>query len=264
MWFDTHAHLSDAQFDGDRAAVLAAAFERGVTSLVEIADGPDEWAKAKRLSEAYPQNIWWAAGLHPYYADLATPQIWKELKELSRHPRFVGLGEVGLDYAKSTIPADVQKTAFSDALRLALEIDKPLIIHCRNAYNDLHPLLSQFFKPGGKCPGVIHCFSGTQEDADRVLELGFYLGVDGPLTYPSAKDLRATFAAVPLNRIVLETDSPYLPPQRRRGQRNEPGGVIDVGEKLAEIRNLSVSEVATATVHNSLTLYRFKSADLSV
>jgi TatD DNase family protein len=251
VWFDTHAHLSDPQFDSDRTEVVKQAHARGVTALVEIADGPVEWEKARQLSAQHPRMIWWAAGLHPYYADQASPAIWQRLKELTSQPQFVAIGEVGLDYAKATIPPDVQKKAFREALELAQSVRKPLIIHCRNAYHDLHPILAEF----PTIRGVVHCFSGTQEDAEKVLAKGLYVGVDGPLTYPSAKDLREVMSRLPLERILLETDAPYLPPQTHRGKRNEPAHVVAVGEKLAEIRGLTPELVASTTFSNAIALF---------
>lgn len=258
MWFDTHAHLSDPQFDSDRDAAIQRALSAGVARLIEIADGPSEWEKAQKLSEAYPQNIWWAAGLHPYYAAEGSPEVWKKLRELANAPRFVAIGEVGLDYAKATVPADVQKKAFREAIELALDVKKPLIIHCRNAFPDLHALLDQ-----PSYSGVVHCFSGTFEDAEKLLAQGFHLGVDGPLTYPSAKGLREVMAAIPLERIVLETDAPYLPPQTHRGQRNEPAHVATVGVKLAEIRALSVNDLHRITYDNACALFKLNPHDFS-
>jgi TatD DNase family protein len=262
-WFDTHVHLSDAQFDWDRDIAIERATVAGVSGMVEIADGPPEWEKAQALSEANLKNIWWAAGLHPYYADLATPDVWKKLKNLAHHPRFVAIGEVGLDYAKATVPPEMQKKTLRSAIEVSLQVNKPLIIHCRNAYEDLHPILKDFFYGTERCPGVVHCFSGTQSDADKLIAMGFYLGVDGPLTYPSANDLRAVMTNVPLSRIVLETDSPYLPPQSRRGKRNEPMHVVSVGEKLAEIRGKSPMEIAKETRANALYLYGINPAVFS-
>lgn len=259
-WFDTHAHLSDAKFDSDRDAAVARALDAGVTRLVEIADGPDEWPKARALSRKFSKTILWAAGLHPYYAGQSNPEIWRELRSFAAEPGFVAIGEVGLDYAKSEIPPDRQKEAFSEAIELALSLEKPLIVHCRNAYPDLIPILREQLKEPGApaCPGVIHCFSGTAADAEAVLTLGFYLGVDGPVSYPSAKPLREALSSVPLDRLVLETDSPYLPPQTHRGQRNEPSLLPGIGSALAVLKNVSPLELARRTFDNGLTLFRQK------
>src|SRR5262245_50389855 len=137
MWFDTHAHLSDPKFDSDRKETIDRAFANGIAGIIEIADGPDEWEKARCLAEQYPGKMWWAAGLHPYYSDQSSDEVFSSLKSFANHPQFVAIGEVGLDYAKCPIPADKQKQALAKALRLAKEINKPLIIHCREAFDDL-------------------------------------------------------------------------------------------------------------------------------
>lgn len=258
LWFDTHTHLGDVKFDEDRDRAVQNAFAGGVRYMVEIADGPEEWAKARDLSSRYPDSIWWAAGLHPYYSDQASPAVWSALREFAREPRFVAIGEVGLDYAKSTIPADQQKAAFTQAVDLALEVNKPLVIHCRNAYADLHPILRDRLKGQTGCPGVVHCFSGEAKDAEELLKLGFYLGVDGPVSYPSAKPLREALDTVPLERLVLETDSPYLPPQTHRGQRNEPAYLPLIGHHLADLKKVTPANLADATRQNGFSLFRLK------
>lgn len=262
-WFETHAHLSDPQFDSDRSAVIDHSFQLGISTIVEIADGPAEWPKAQRLAEQYKGKMWWAAGIHPYYADQASPAIWADLKKRASHPQFVALGEIGLDYNnKCTIPKERQIQTFEEALQLGVEIDKPYIVHCRNAYEDLTPILKRFLtahppKPGVS-PGVIHCFSGNSQDAEAVISLGFYLGVDGPLTYPNAKPLREALSTVPLDRLVLETDSPYLPPQAFRGQRNDPSRIPMIGQAVADLKKKSLTEVLEVTFKNSQSLFRRK------
>ncbi len=260
MWFETHAHLSDAKFDWDRDQVIDRAFSSGLSTIIEIADGPEEWPKARALAERYSGRMWWAAGLHPYYADKSTPELWRELKQLTKHPQFVAIGEVGLDYAKCPIPHDQQQLAFECGIELANEIDKPLIIHCREAYGDLMPILRRHFSSKKSCPGVVHCFSGDRDNADELVSMGFYLGVDGPVTYPSANGLREALADVPLHSIVLETDSPYLPPQSHRGQRNEPAYLPKIGTHLASVRGNAVASLAELTAENGRKLFRLNHA----
>lgn len=262
MWVDTHAHLSDAKFDQDRDAVVERAIKAGVTYLVEIADGPDEWPKAQSLAEKHAAHMSWAAGLHPYHADQSTPDLWKRLETIAVHPQFVAIGEIGLDYAKCPIPRDVQIATFRAGIELSLKIKKPMVIHCREAYADLLPVLSSYF-PKSKSnvsPGVVHCFSGNAENAQALIEMGFYLGVDGPITYPSAKPLREALMGVPLENLVLETDSPYLPPQTHRGQRNEPLHIPQIGFSLAHLREISTDDLARKTAANSFLLFRVKPA----
>lgn len=262
-WFDTHVHLSDPKFDADRDAVVDRTFEAGIAGLIEIADGPSEWLKAQTLSEKHPGRIWWAAGLHPYFADLASQDLWDSLKILSKHPHFVALGEVGLDYAKCPIPKEKQIETFRSALEVANEINKPLIIHCRDAYSDLLPILNEKLPINPHTsPGVIHCFSGTQQDAEAMIKLGFFLGVDGPITYPKSDELRRIFSTIPIESIVIETDSPYLPPQAFRGQRNDPGRLSHIGNKLAELRSLLPAILSKQLRHNSDKLFRLNSVGI--
>jgi TatD DNase family protein len=200
--------------------------------------------------------VWWAAGLHPYYADQSSDAVWRDLIRIGRHPRFVAVGEIGLDYAKCPIPADVQIAAFERGLTAADELKKPVIIHCREAYADLMPILRRRGPATGAVPGVVHCFSGNSEQAREIRSLGYFLGVDGPVTYPGAKALREALSAVSLNAFVLETDSPYLPPQSRRGQRNEPSCLPEIGVRLAEHLGASVPEATRVWTENARQLYR--------
>ncbi len=258
MWFETHAHLCDPKFDSDRDSTVERAFSNGIEKIIEIADGPAEWDKARSLAEKYRGKIWWAAGLHPYYADQGTADVFKRLKDLVSHPQFVAIGEVGLDFAKCDIPRDVQHRALRSALQLARDVQKPLIIHCREAFDELLPVFREWFKGPlpSLSPGVIHCFSGTAAEAAELIGMGFYLGVDAPITYPKAQSLRDALATVNPNKLVLETDSPYLPPQNHRGQRNEPSYLPLVGEQLAKMKNLAPENLATILRQNSCDLFR--------
>ncbi len=258
IWFETHAHLSDSKFDADRDAVIERAFSSGLSAIVEIADGPDEWPKAKALAEKYPNKVWWAAGLHPYYADKASPDLWAQLKTLTGHPQFLAIGEVGLDYAKCPIPPIDQIKAFRRAIELGIETHKPLIIHCREAYSDLMPILREYFANPSRefSPGVVHCFSGDRANAEELISLGFYLGVDGPITYPSAKSLRDALAGIAPHHLVIETDSPYLPPQNYRGQRNEPAYLPLIGDRLAAHLNIEAEKLSEITTRNAHQLFR--------
>ena len=262
MWFETHAHLSDPKFDLDRDQVVQTAIQNKVQTIVEIADGPEEWEKAQQLAEKHQKNLFWAAGLHPYFADQASQENLRRLKDLSQHPLFLAIGEVGLDYFKCEIPRETQKKTLHQTISLALEVKKPLIIHCRNAYEDLIPLLKTYFQTSGEenplSPGVVHCFSGSIEEAQEIVEMGFFIGVDGPLTYPNAQPLRSVIKSIPIERIVLETDSPYLPPQPYRGQRNEPQYLPLIGEKLAECKGLALSEMQKTLLQTSEKLFRLK------
>lgn len=232
--------------------------EAGVFRIIEIADGPSEWTKARDLAERHAGSMWWAGGIHPYHADQATPAVWDDLARLAIDPRFVAVGEIGLDYAKCPIPRERQIQTFEEGLDLAARLNKPVVIHCREAYVDLMPILRK--RAGARTsddpPGVVHCFSGNAEQARELRTLGFFLGVDGPVTYPGAKGLREALEAVPVDAFVLETDSPYLPPQSRRGQRNEPSCLPEIGMRLALHKGVRPEEASDLWTRNAHRLFR--------
>lgn len=259
---DTHVHLGDAQFDADRDAVLARAAESGVTRLVEIADSPDEWDRAIALARAHPERLRCSLGLHPYYADKFDAGFVSRLrKALDSAPEAVAIGEIGLDYAKAQVPADVQRRAFAALAEAGRDWAAPLVIHCRDAYHDLVPMLRERFraKPRGRrFWGVVHCFSGTPDEARACAELGFALGADGPVTYKKNDRLREAFRQAGPDVTVLETDCPYLPPQSSRGKRNEPRSIPEIARKLAELWTLPLEDAAAITSRNAAELYSWK------
>ena len=261
LFTDTHVHLGDAQFDADRDAVLARALESGVGRLVEIADNPAEWDRAIALARANPDRMRCSLGLHPYYADQFDDHFIARLKEaLASAPEAVAIGEIGLDYAKTQISPDIQRRAFSEILAAGRDWNVPLVIHCRDAYMDLVPMLRSVFtgRPEGRrFWGVVHCFSGTPAEAAACASLGFALGADGPVTYKKNDALREAFRAAGPDVAVLETDCPYLPPQSSRGKRNEPRAIPEIAARLAEVWSLPVEEVARRTTANASALYRW-------
>jgi TatD DNase family protein len=265
---DTHAHLSDAKFDADRDEALARAAAAGVAGVVEIADNEGEWPKARALAERHP-GVFWTAGLHPHYADKMDKDLPWRLRDAVKHPRCVAVGEIGLDYYRNPVPPYDQQRVFFDLLQAAADADKPVVIHCREAdassrkaQEDMLSLLKSFFTnaPGAGVPdrGVLHCFQGHADVALAAVGLGFFIGVDGPLGYPNAGSLRDLAKAVPLDRLVLETDSPYLPPQAQRGKRNEPSYITAVAEELARVKGVTAQEVARQTTLNAEKLYRVR------
>ena len=260
-FFDTHVHLGDAQFDADRGDVLARAQEAGVERLIEIADNPDEWARAAEIARAHPDRMRCSFGLHPYYADRFDAAFLARLKAaLAAAPEAVAIGEIGLDYAKAEVPRDVQRRAFEALLRAGRDWNVPLVIHCRDAYADLVPMLREAFaRPpeGRRFWGVVHCFSGTPAEAEACAALGFALGADGPVTYKKNDALREAFRAAGPGVVVLETDCPYLPPQSSRGKRNEPRAVPEIAAKLAEVWSIPIEDVARLTSANASALYRW-------
>lgn len=258
---DTHAHLGDPQFDADRDAVFARAEAAGIRRVVEIADHPDEWERALAIARARPQTTRCTLGLHPYYADLYDANFLAKLRAaLDAAPQAAGIGEIGLDYAKAEVPHDVQRKAFAAIAAAGRDWGVPLVIHCRDAYGDLVPMLRELFPaapPAGKPWGVIHCFTGTPEEAQACAALGFLLGADGPVTYKKNDALREAFRRAGPGAAVLETDAPYLPPQSSRGKRNEPAAIVEIAAKLAEVWGVPLEEVARRTSANAAALYRW-------
>lgn len=254
--FDTHAHLSDPRFDADRGEALERAFAAGVARVMEIGDSPADWDKVLALSAGNPARVGASLGFHPHYAQDFSEAALAGLKE--RAGRFCAVGEIGLDYVVSTAPKETQIPVFRRFLELAAELGKPVVIHCREAFTDLLPALEEAAPAlsRGGAPGVIHCFSGGPAEAERAAALGFYLGVDGPVTYPKNELLRQALKSVGLSRLVLETDSPYLPPQTIRGQRNEPARLTEIAARLAVLFEIPVSQVAAQTYANGLLLFR--------
>ncbi|MDE2312660.1 MAG: TatD family hydrolase [Elusimicrobia bacterium] len=262
-FFDTHAHLGEGVFEADRETVLERARAAGVINIAEIADAPAEWPGALALSRARPLQLRCALGLHPYYAREFSLALLDALAAKARLPEVAAVGEIGLDYVKTDAPKEIQVAAFRALLAGSLSWGKPAVIHCRGAYEDLRGVLGEL------CPhppsefrfwGVVHCFSGNADDALFLIQRGFALGVDGPVTYPKNDDLRAALREAGLERLVLETDSPYLPPQSSRGRRNEPAAIPEIAAKVAEVFGRSLEDVARETTANARALYRFPAA----
>jgi TatD DNase family protein len=248
MLVDTHAHLDNEAFAADLPAVLERAREAGVERIVTIGTDLESSRRARALAEAHPQ-IWFAAGIHPHDAD--RPGEVDALREIASHPRAVALGETGLDLAKNYSSVPNQKDLFVRHLEIARDLDKPVTIHCREAHAELYPIL----RAHAPLRGVIHCFSGRWEDAELYLGLNFYLSIAGPVTYPSAKGLRETIQRIPLDNLLVETDCPFLPPQKFRGQRNEPSYVRYAAEEIAAVQDVPVEEVLKATSRNARNLF---------
>ena len=243
------------QFDPDREAVLARAREAGITRIVIPGVDLAACRRAVALAEREPE-VYAAVGIHPNSIEDLTPAGWAELRELVKHPKVVGIGEIGIDLYWRKMSLTDQEAAFRAQLRLADEAGKPVIVHDRDAHAEVMAVLQDVRPARG---GVLHAFSGDQRMAEAALELGWHLGVDGPVTYKKNDALRAVFAAAPLERVLVETDAPYLTPQPRRGQRNEPAYVRWVVEKVAELRGISMTAAAAATTRNAARLFGWES-----
>jgi TatD DNase family protein len=253
---DSHAHLEFPQFDADREAVLERARAAGVETLLAIGSGtgPD------RLNVAIPfaeQHDWIYAtvGVHPHEAKLAIEEHFARLDELARHPRVIAWGEIGLDYYYDHSPREIQQQVFRRQLEQARAAKLPIIIHCRDAWDDCLALLEKDWRSSG-LGGILHCFTGTPEDARRGIDMGFLVSFAGNVTYPKMQSLRDVVRDLPLDRLLTETDSPFLPPQCKRGKRNEPAFVVEVAQALANVRNLASEEVAAATAENFRRFFR--------
>ncbi|HTT33429.1 MAG TPA: TatD family hydrolase [Methylomirabilota bacterium] len=260
---DSHAHIDFPQFAEDREAMLDRARAAGVTTLLAIGTGPGP----EKLDSAIPfveQYDWIVAtvGIHPHEAKEVKPAHLEELSRLAKHPKVIAWGEIGLDYFYDHSPREVQQKVFREQMALAEQAKLPIIIHCRDAWADCLDMLEQFWKPTG-LGGILHCFSSTLEDARRGIEMGFLISFAGNSTYPKAQNLRDVARALPLEKLLIETDSPYLAPQPFRGKRNEPAYVAEVARTLASVRNLSPDEVAAATADNFRRLFRLARPQVS-
>jgi TatD DNase family protein len=245
---DSHAHLDMAEFDADRDAMLERARGAGVRALLAIAVNPDALDAALAFAEKYDW-IYAAAGVHPQEAKLATQERYEKLSRLARHPRFLAWGEIGLDYHYEEPPRNVQQRVFIEQLELARAARLPVVLHCRDAWEDCLAILEQHWRDAG-LGGIFHCFTGTLEQARRGIDMGFLVSFAGNVTYPKAQNLREVAGSVPLESLLIETDAPFLAPQGRRGRRNEPAYVAEVAKTLGPVRNLPPAEVAAATAGN--------------
>ncbi|MCC7361609.1 MAG: TatD family hydrolase [Anaerolineales bacterium] len=251
---DTHCHLDFEQFDADRDVVLQAALAAGVAQVLVPAVNLAASRRAIALAQRYPA-VRAAVGLHPTYVAGFDNETLAELRDLSHHPGVDAIGEIGIDLYWKQVPLNDQLSAFRAQLALAQERGLPIIIHDREAHAEVMAELTAAAPTTGV---VLHAFSGDHAMAVAAVEAGYYLGVDGPLTYKPNAGLRAIFAAAPAERILIETDAPYLPPQARRGTRNEPAYVRFVAEKLAEVRGRPLAEIAALTTANAARLFRWE------
>jgi TatD DNase family protein len=247
---DSHAHLEFEQFNEDRDAVLQRARNAGLTTILAIggAGGPDQLDSAIPFAETHDW-IYATAGIHPHEANLATEAHFRHLEELTRHPRVIACGEIGLDYFYDHSPREVQQEVFRRQLAIAREAKLPIVIHCRDAWPGCIEILESEWRASG-LGGIFHCFTGNLDDAQRGIEMGFLVSFAANITYPKMQPLRDVAGKLPLDRILTETDSPFLPPQPLRGKRNEPANVVEVARTLATVRNLNPEEVARVTAQN--------------
>ena len=252
MLFDTHAHLNDPAFDPDREALLESFAAAGVGLVMNAGCSLESSRDIVAMAEKYPW-LYASVGSHPDSANEVNEEVLEEYRKLCKLSNKVkAIGEIGLDYYYEDIPREIQQKAFRMQMALAQELDLPVIVHERDAHNDGLAIVREF----PKVKGVFHCYSGSAEMARQLVNMGWYIGFTGVLTFKNARKAVETAASIPLERIVLETDCPFMAPEPFRGKRNHPGYLYRMAEKLAEIRGISVEEVHVATYENGKRLYR--------
>jgi TatD DNase family protein len=249
---DSHCHLDSERFHEDREAVIERALAAGVTRMLTIGsgDGPPDLECAVRLADAH-EAVYATVGVHPHDASKTDPATLPALRELLKHPKVLALGEIGLDYHYDFSPRDVQQRVFIEQMQLAAEARKPVVIHTREAWDDTFRLIGEYWRPTG-LGGVMHCFSGGPAEAERALKLGFHLSFGGIVTFPNARSVQQAAQLCPEDRLLIETDAPFLAPVPHRGQRNEPAFVVHTAARLAALRGAAVEQIDAATTRNFL------------
>ncbi|MCM3575884.1 MULTISPECIES: TatD family hydrolase [Mesobacillus] len=255
MLFDTHVHLNAEQFNDDLQEVIDRALDEGVTNMVVVGFDEATIKKAIELAEGY-DFIYASVGWHPVDAIDMTQEHLDWLRELSSHPKVVALGEMGLDYYWDKSPKDIQKEVFRKQIRLAKEVNLPIIIHNRDATADIVEILKE--ENAGEVGGIMHCYSGSVETALECIDMNFYISLGGPVTFKNAKKPKEVAESIPMDRLLVETDCPYLTPHPYRGKRNEPAYVKLVAEQIAELKGLTLEEVAGETAKNAKKLFGIK------
>jgi len=269
MFVDSHAHLEMTQFDVDRPAVLERARAAGVETIVAIGSGtgPGSLACGIQLAEQYP-GVYATIGIHPHEAKLAADRDFAELKELASNQKVIAWGEIGLDYFYDHSPREVQRDVFVRQMELARAAKLPIIIHCRpsdrsaDAWQDCLELLREYWSQRS-LGGVLHCFTGALEHARAALDMGFVISFAGNLTFPKSQGIRDVARQLPLDRMLIETDSPFLAPVPNRGKRNEPAFVVEVARQLSEVLGVTIDKVAEQTTRNFFDFFKLHSSNVS-
>ena len=255
MLFDTHAHLDDRQYSRDRGEMLQRARDQGVERIVNV--GYDLPSSTRSLELAGRHDFIYAAvGIHPHDASDLNDDTIAKLKAMASHPKVVAIGETGLDYYRNLSPQEAQQQSFRRHISLARELGLPLIIHDRDAHGDILRVMQE--EQVAEVGGILHCFSGNWEMARQCLEMNFYISFAGPVTFNNARRVQEIAAQVPLDRLLIETDAPYLTPEPLRGKRNESSYVFYVCQKIAELRRMKLQDLAQATYENGLRVFRIK------
>jgi len=255
MLFDTHVHLNVDQFIEDREETINRALEAGVTKMVVVGFDEETIRLAIEIAETY-DFVYAAVGWHPVDAIDYKESHLEWIEELTKHEKVVALGEMGLDYYWDTSPKDIQADVFRKQIHLAKKVNMPIIIHNREATADIIKILQE--ENAAEVGGIMHCYSATREELQACLEMNFYISLAGPVTFKNAKEVKEVAKVVPLDRLLIETDAPYLAPHPYRGKRNEPAYVKLVAEEIARLREMSLEDVSRITTENALKIFRLK------
>jgi TatD DNase family protein len=251
--FDTHAHLHFPEFDADRAEMMARARQAGVTRMLTIGTEVPTSRAAVALAESEP-GVWASVGVHPHDAAEADADVLTEIERLAGGPRVVAVGEIGLDFFRNLSPREAQERVFRHCVGLARRVRKPVVVHCRDAHAEVLAILAE--ERVSEAGGIMHCFSGDVAIARRCLDLGLLISLAGPVTYPNARALPEVARFVPADRLVIETDCPFLPPQGYRGKRNEPAYLVLTAARVAELRGEPLEDFARRASDNARRLLR--------
>ena len=251
MLFDTHAHMNDEAFDADREQMILGLPDKGIQYVMNVGCSLHSSGDCIAMAEKYP-FVYASVGTHPDAASEVNEEVIEKYRQMAKHPRVLAIGEIGLDYYYETVPREIQQKAFRMQMELARELKMPVIIHERDAHDDAMRIVKEF----KDVTGVFHCYSGSAEMARQLVNMGWYIGFTGVLTFKNARKAVETAERIPLDRIVLETDCPFMAPEPFRGKRNDPGYLYRMAERLAEIRGITPEEAQTATLENAKRLYR--------
>lgn len=255
MLIDSHAHLDDERFDRDRDELIKSLGKNGISTVINIGADLPSSIKSVKLSEQY-DNIYAAVGVHPHSASEMDEGTIEVLKAFSSREKVVAIGEIGLDYYYDNSPRDVQRIWFRRQMKLAKEVNLPIVVHSREANQETIDMIKA--ESDGKLTGVIHCYSGSVELMKEYIKLGYYISLGGPVTFKNAKTPKEVAKVVPIDRLLVETDSPYLTPEPHRGKRNEPLYVRHVAAMIAELRGMTIEELARATSENTKRLFNLR------
>lgn len=253
IFFDTHAHLNFPRFEDDRSDVIAAFQALGVEYAINVGTNEETTRDSIALAQAYPGKIFATAGCHPHYVNEHSEESFVAIAELARAPEVVAIGEIGLDYFKNPAAPEQQRTVFRRYLQLAVELELPVVIHCRDAFEDCRAILEEFLPL--KAGGEFHCYTGDLAFAQWLVSQNLMVAFNGIVTYKNAPDMQEVAAAIDKDFFLLETDCPYLAPQSRRGSRNDPSAIPEIAAKVAELRGIDLEEVAALSTANAKRLF---------